>query len=389
MVDRLRLGVFFAPYNAVVQDPTDTLTRDLELLLHLDRLGYDEAWIGEHHSGGVEIVASPELFIAAAAGQTRHIRLGTGVLSLPYHHPLMVADRMTQLDHMTRGRAMLGVGPGALVSDAVMMGINPADQRRRMNEGLEAVVRLLRGETVSMETDWFKLREARLQLPPYTRPHIDMAVAAARSPAGASAAGRWGLGMLSIGGTSDEALQYFNSNWQVYETCAAQNGYRADRRKLGIVASMHVAETREKAFEEVKFGLDAFMEYLTEVTTFGAMPQGITDSAKFMVDSGLAVIGSPDDAIGHLQRLWQATGEFGTLLLVVHDWADWEQTRRSFELIARYVMPAFNGQLNSRRVSFDYCRTNRARFLTAAEEAVQSEIQRYQGQHRGGSGVKD
>ena len=194
MVDRLRLGVFFAPYNAVVQDPTDTLTRDLELLLHLDRLGYDEAWIGEHHSGGVEIIASPELFIAAAAGQTRHIRLGTGVLSLPYHHPLMVADRMTQLDHMTRGRAMLGVGPGALVSDAVMMGINPADQRRRMNEGLEAVVRLLRGETVSMETDWFKLREARLQLPPYTRPHIDMAVAAARSPAGASAAGNGGWG---------------------------------------------------------------------------------------------------------------------------------------------------------------------------------------------------
>src|SRR5271156_1667599 len=243
MVDRLRLGVFFAPYNAVVQDPTDTLARELELLLHLDRLGYDEAWIGEHHSGGVEIIASPELFIAAAAGQTRHIRLGTGVLSLPYHHPLIVADRMTQLDHMTRGRAMFGGGPGALVSDAVMMGFNPADQRRRMNEGLEAVVRLLRGETVSIETDWFKLREARLQLPPYTRPHMDIAVAAARSPAGASAAGKWGLGMLSIGGTSDEALQYFNSNWQVYETVAAQYGCHADRRKLGIVASMHVAET--------------------------------------------------------------------------------------------------------------------------------------------------
>ncbi len=377
MVDRLRLGVFLAPYNAVVQDPTETLSRNMELLLHLDRLGYDEAWIGEHHSGGVEIIASPELFIAAAAGQTRHIRLGTGVLSLPYHHPLIVADRMTQLDHMTRGRAMFGVGPGALVSDAVMMGINPGDQRRRMNEGLEAVIRLLRGETVSMETDWFKLREARLQMPPYTRPHMEMAVAAARSPSGASAAGKWGLGMLSIGGTSDEALQYFNSNWQVYETCAAQNGHPADRRKLAIVASMHVAETREKAFEDVKFGIGAFMEYLTEVTTFGAMPQGITDPATFMVASGLAVIGSPDDALRHLERLWRATGEFGTLLLVVHDWADWEQTRRSYELIARYVVPQFNGQLNSRRASFEFCRQNRGRFLEAAETAVQSEIQRY------------
>jgi limonene 1,2-monooxygenase len=378
MLDRLRLGVFFAPFNAVVQDPTETLSRNMELLLHLDGLGYDEAWIGEHHSGGVEIIASPELFIAAAAGQTRHIRLGTGVLSLPYHHPLIVADRMTQLDHMTRGRALFGVGPGALVSDAVMMGINPADQRRRMNEGLEAVIRLLRGEVVSMETDWFKLREARLQMPPYTRPHMEMAVAAARSPSGASAAGRWGIGMLSIGGTSDEALQYFNSNWQVYETTAAQNGHQADRRKLGIVASMHVAETREKAFENVKFGIGAFMEYLTDVTTFGAMPQSTGDPAQFMVESGLAVIGTPDDAVHHLERLWRATGEFGVLLLVVHDWADWEQTRRSYELIARYVVPQFNGQLNSRRQSFEYCRQNRGRFLEAAETAVQSEIQRYQ-----------
>ena len=386
MQDRLRLGVFFAPYNAVIQDPTETLARNMELLVHLDRLGYDQAWIGEHHSGGVEIIACPEMFIAAAAQLTARIRLGTGVVSLPYHQPLMVADRMTQLDHMTRGRAMFGVGPGALVSDAFMMGINPADQRRRMNEGLEAVIRLLRGETVSMETDWFKLCEARLQMPPYTRPHIEMAVAAARSPAGASAAGRWGLGMLSIGGTSDEALQYFNSNWKVYCECVAQNGHQPDRRKLGIVASMHVAETRERAFENVKFGIDAFIEYLTEVTTFGAMPAGVTDSARFMVESGLAVIGTPDDAVRHLERLWSATGGFGALLLVGHDWADWEQTRRSYQLIARHVVPEFNGQLDARRASLEFCRENRSRFLTVAEAAVQNEIERYQKQGRGDSG---
>src|SRR5260370_29123108 len=141
---------------------------------------------------------------------------------------------------------------------------------------------------------------------------------------------------------------------------------------------MHVAETREKAFENVKFGIGAFMQYLTEVTTFGAMPQSTGDPARFMVDSGLAVIGTPDDAVRHLERLWRAPGEFGVLLLVVHDWADWEQTRRSYELIARYVVPQFNGQLNSRRQSFEYCRQNRGRFLEAAETAVQSEIQRYQ-----------
>ena len=95
----------------------------------LDYLGYDEAWIREHHSAGWETISSPEIFMAVAADRTRHIKLGTGVVSLPYHHPLMVANRMVQLDHMTHGRVMFGVGPGALPSDAYMMGIDPTTQR--------------------------------------------------------------------------------------------------------------------------------------------------------------------------------------------------------------------------------------------------------------------
>ena len=121
----------------------------MELLQHLDRLNYHEAWIGEHHSGGFEIIGSPEMFIAAAAERTRHIRLGTGVVSLPYHNPFMVADRIVQLDHMTRGRVMLGVGPASLVHDAMKIGIKPADQRRRMNESLDVIVELLDGESVT------------------------------------------------------------------------------------------------------------------------------------------------------------------------------------------------------------------------------------------------
>ena len=121
----------------------------MELLQHLDALNYHEAWIGEHHSGGFEIIANPELFIAAAAERTRYIRLGTGVVSLPYHNPFMLADRMVQLDYQTRGRAMLGVGPGSLVYDAKKIGIDPADQRRMMNESLDVIIELLRGESVT------------------------------------------------------------------------------------------------------------------------------------------------------------------------------------------------------------------------------------------------
>src|SRR5580658_4827854 len=126
----LRFGMFMGPFHATNLDPTYAIERDLQLVALLDRLGFDEAWIGEHHSGGFEIIASPEVFIAAAAERTKHIRLGTGVVSLPYHNPFILADRMVQLDYQTRGRAMFGVGPGALVHDAKKISIDPADQRR-------------------------------------------------------------------------------------------------------------------------------------------------------------------------------------------------------------------------------------------------------------------
>src|SRR6202046_512065 len=130
----MRNGIFLAPFHPLDQDPTEAIHRDLELIENLDRLGYEEAWIGEHHSAGFEIIASPEVFIAAAAQRTVNIRLGTGVSSLPYHHPLMLADRMVLLDHLTRGRIMFGVGPGALPSDPFMRGIDPNRQRGRMEE---------------------------------------------------------------------------------------------------------------------------------------------------------------------------------------------------------------------------------------------------------------
>ena len=144
--DRMKFGIFLAPFHWKDENPTLSLQRDLELIEYLDHLGYDEAWIGEHHSAGWEIIASPEVFIAAAAERTKHIRLGTGVTSLPYHHPLIVADRMVMLDHLTKGRTMLGVGPGALVTDAYMLGIDPTTQRPRMDESLNVIMQLLESE---------------------------------------------------------------------------------------------------------------------------------------------------------------------------------------------------------------------------------------------------
>src|SRR6478735_11874751 len=211
----LKFGIFLAPFHPVGQNPTLALHDDLAWIEHLDRLGYDEAWIGEHHSAGYEIIASPEVFIAAAAERTSRSRFGTGVSSLPYHQPLILADRMVLLDHLTRGRTMIGCGPGALPSDAFMMGIDVAKQRDMMEEGVEAILGLLAGETVTMKTDWFTLNDARLQLLPYTQPRFEVAVAAQVSPSGPRVAGRFGCSLLSIGATSQGGFDLLGAHWDV------------------------------------------------------------------------------------------------------------------------------------------------------------------------------
>ena len=376
MTNQLRFGIFLAPFHALNEDPTLAMDRDMALLEHLDRLGYEEAWIGEHHSGGFEIIASPELFIAAAAERTRHIRLGTGVVSLPYHHPFMSVDRMIQLDHMTRGRAMYGVGPGALVGDAFRMGIEPADQRRMMNEALDAIVPLLDGEEVSMKTDWFELREARMQLPCFTRPRIEMAVACARSPAGALAAGKHGLGMLSIGGTSQEALAAHAKNWLLCEEAAAANGKSVDRVNWRVVSLAHIADTREQALRNVKFGLDAWAKYFREIATFPIVPPDIDNAVEYLMENQMAVIGDPDDAIRFIEKLQKGAGGFGGFLELAHNWADFAETRRHYELMARYVKPHFNARNDLRVTSYDYSHRNRDVFVGAAQAAVNAEIEK-------------
>ena len=373
----LRSGIFLAPFHNFDENPTQSLQRDMELLEHLDRLGYNEAWIGEHHSGGFEVIACPEMFIAAAAERTRHIRLGTGVVSLPYHHPFMVADRMVQLDHMTRGRAMFGVGPGALVHDALKIGVKPAEQRRMMNEALDIIVRLLHGEKVTHKSDWFELVEARLQVPPYSQPTMELAVAASRSPAGGLAAGKYGIGMLSIGGTSPQALERHRANWGLYEEAARENGHVPDRKNWRIVGLMHIAETREQARKNVEFGLKAFAKYFADVATFPIVPPEVTDPYAFMVESGNGCIGTPDDAIAYVERLQAETGGFGVVAELAHNWADWQATKRHYELMARFVHPHFQRSREQLRDSYDFAAAHHGDFLGQAGAAVQAEIDRY------------
>ena len=348
--ERMKFGIFMAPFHWQNENPTVAYERDFELIEWLDYLDFDEAWIGEHHSAGWETIASPELFIAAAAERTKHIKLGTGVVSLPYHHPLMVANRMVQLDHMTRGRAMLGVGPGALTTDAYMLGIDPVEQRRRMDESMGIIKRLLtETEPLTYEGSWFTLREATCHLRPYTKPHFPMAVAAAQSPSGMVLAGKYGLGVLSVsvvrGGSYARDLKDF---WKIAEETAERYGNTVDRNEWRLVTIAFLAETRKEALEQARVGAGRFQrEYFEQTLGADATDCPQDKIVDLMVERGAWCVGTPDDMIQRIHDLDESTGGFGGLLVQATEFGTREQVLRSYELMSRYVMPHFQGSIAS------------------------------------------
>jgi len=356
----LNFGIFLAPFHRIGDNPTLALGRDLDLLVALDTLGYDEAWIGEHHSAGWETIASPELIIAAAAERTKHIRLGSGVTSLPYHHPFLVAQRFVQLDHMTRGRTMMGCGPGALVSDAYMMGIEARTQRPRMEEALSAIMRLLACEgPVTMKTDWFELREARLHLAPYTYPRFPISVASSTTPSGALAAARHGLGLISLGAGLPGGPQKLAEQWRMAEAEAEKHGQTMDRKDWRLVVNMHCAEDDERAMRDCRIGERMETEsYFGEV--LGRPPTRSEDPLGDGLRAGTTLVGSPETVARGIERLIGfSEGGAGGVLFRAHEWADREQTLRSYELFARWVMPRFQGALRMPTESRDWASQNR------------------------------
>ena len=379
--NRMKFGIFMAPFHWLGDNPTLGLERDLETIQWLDRLGFDEAWIGEHHSAGWETIASPEIFIGVAAERTKHIKLGTGVASLPYHHPLMVANRMVLLDHLTRGRVMLGVGPGALVSDAYQLGIDPPTQRPRMDESIGIIKRLLtESNPITYKSDWFTLNEALLHLRPYTQPHFPIAVAAAQSPSGMVAAGKHGLGVLSVsvvrGGSISSNLSDF---WNIAEETAESYGQTVDRKEWRIVLHVHLAESRKEAMEQVRersaaYQYDYFHQTMGMPFEYDGPREKIAD---YMVANGAWCVGTPDDLIAKIKESDEQSGGFGGFMIQATEWGTRVQVMHSYELIARYVMPHFQGSLTNLQISQKWSEEHRDELQSLKTVSIDKAISDY------------
>jgi limonene 1,2-monooxygenase len=383
MTHRMRFGIFLAPFHKAGINPTLALEQDLELIQWLDRCGYDEAWCGEHHSAGTEISASPEIFIAVASQRTSRIKLGTGVVSVAYHNPLWVAERIVQLDHLTRGRVMLGVGPGSLPTDGVMIGISQSQTRGLLEAGLDVIMKLLTsGEPVTFKNDRWDLRDARLHLRPYSNPLFDIAVPAVASPTGPKLAGLHGVGLLSIGATTAAGFDALALHWDVMEAQAAHYKTMVDRSKWRLVGLVHCAETVEQAYRDVEYGIEHWFDYFQAVAAFPQMAvpgNNVREMISFVNDSGFGAIGTPDMVTAQIDRLWkQSNGGFGAYLMLAHNWAGFDATRRSYDLVARHVFPQFQGQYASTTAAADRARASRPELAEIHSKAVEAATERYQ-----------
>lgn len=375
-----RFGAFIPPFHSPAENPNLALARDMELICWLDTLAYDEAWVGEHHSAGWEYLSSPELFIAVAAERTRHIKLGTGVVSLPYHHPFMVAERMALLDNLTHGRVLFGVGPGSLITDALMLGVEPTRTRPMMEEALGVILRLFtETEPLTVESDWFKLHDAVLQVRPFTKPYMPLAVASMQSPAGPALAGRYGASMLSMGVFSGvRGAVDLKAQWRVAEEAASAAGQTMRREDWRLVVNVHLADSRNEAIGAIRDGATAWLTRYQRDVLSRPLPEGVSEdrAVEALIDSGSWIVGTPDDCIAGIERLDELSGGFGGLLVMVQDWASHDAQKRSYELLARYVMPRYSGALAGVQASYAHAVDIRDRSQQSSRQAIESAFAR-------------
>jgi limonene 1,2-monooxygenase len=345
----MKFSFFMMPLHYPTENPSLAFDRDIGMIHYADELGYDEFFIGEHHTGGWETMPAPEMALAKASARAHRIRLGTSVISLPFHHPFQVAERMAFLDHLTRGRAILGVGPCNLITDKILFGLATEKLYPMMAESVDIIVRLLESsEPIDYDGQFWKFKQMRLQLRSYQQPRMPLAIASSGNPISLELAGKYGMLLLSPAGKNKRNNQTKVEQWKKVEAIAATTGVPTSRDNWRIATCVYLAESREEAWRDVEESIRRDMEYFFAIglkSPYEAYPgqpaQEIT--ARSGADRRDWIVGTPEDAIAHIERMQAETGGFGGLLLSTHEWASTEKLRRSYELFARYVMPHFRG----------------------------------------------
>ena len=358
----MKFSFFMMPVHHPSENPALAFQRDISFIHLADELDLDEFMIGEHHSGGWETMPAAEMALAMAAANAHRIRLGTSVVNLPYHHPFHVAERIAFLDHLTRGRAILGIGPSNLVTDKRLFAIAQDTLYPMMKESLELIVKFLDSpDPFDHDGEFWSFREMRLQLRSYQQPRLPLAIASTSgSDDVLGLAARYDMILMS--GVGKKRPRTLAENWARFGELAANYGKTPSRDNWRLATAMYLAESREEAWVDVRAGILREAEYFSKIglkpvyETYPGQPLS-EFTAESCVDMRDWVVGTSDDAIAWIEAKLAETGGFGGLMLTTHEWADTFRLKRSCELFARYVMPRFRGHTATYHDEWERIRT--------------------------------
>ncbi|MDT0201705.1 LLM class flavin-dependent oxidoreductase [Nocardioides sp. AE5] len=354
----MKFGIFTMPEHPPRENWTLSYDRDIDEIVLAEKLGFDEFWIGEHHTGGYENVPIPEFMIAKASAVTTKIRLGTGVVNLPYQDPFLVAERLAFLDHLTRGRLIYGFGGGGLPTDKALFQMAPDEATPRTNESLEIIWKLLTSdEPVTHQGTFWHYEDRQLQVGPYQMVP-PFGVAGLTGTHNFEKCGNRGWIPLSV---------YFapiHSN-AAPDLVGHRDAMLAGAREAGldeaaalanwrVSREVYVSDSKEQAFAEIREGVKRSYDYLLGLG-LGALMKLDPDfpdeqlSFEWMAENIPWIIGSPEDCVQQINELREEVGEFGTFLINSRDWVTTDRWNRSLELFARYVMPQFQANQHMAR----------------------------------------
>lgn len=362
----LRLGMFVMPIHDPKKSLVQCIDEDIELAVLCEELGFDDFWVGEHHSSSVENIVMPEIFLAKVLGLTKRIRVGPAPVCLQYHHPVHVAGRLAFLDHLSHGRLNVCFGPGAIPTDMEVFGAQPKDMAARVTESIDMIMKLWEGNLpIDIRGKFWNVtmkdhlhpeygvghlhKPFQLPYPPIYVPSIS------RSSPGLTKAAERGFRFISHHMIHDDVLK---EQWKTYSHAADQSGRTANPNDWAVTRNIFVAETTREAKQTARGNsLGSCIQYILDLTKATA-PGGVSmwkrdqqqsdaDCSMDYFHNDIIIAGDPSEVTSRLLRLRERIGPFGTLVLTAHDWDDRDQWVRNLELFVKEVVPAYNKSIGA------------------------------------------
>ena len=362
----MKLGTFMMPLHPHSRVATDTLAEDREAILLADRLGYCEAFVGEHVTDLSENVTSCLMFLASLAHDTKNIVLGSGTINLPNAHPAAVAAQVAMLDHILKGRFIMGISPGGLMSDAEAFGTFDKNRNAMFVEGINMVLDIWAGDApYDLQGEYFKVSTKRTSileigqgaiLKPYQRPHPRIVgTAVAPFSQGVTEMAKRGWQPISANFLLPE---WVKTHWPKYVEGRTAVGAQAAPAEWRVAKSIFVADDEQVAQRYGRSSEGPYSFYFKQLARklvgggrsnlFKAdQSQPDSDITPDYLTSKLVIAGSVDSVVDQLLAFREQVGDFGTLLYACHDWIDPVLARRSMQLMAEEVMPRVNAAIDA------------------------------------------